>query len=244
MKGKPPGRHKKMMILTASLCVVVTAVVAAKPFQLLGRFKWFPIKEVTFHGGSHVTWPLIEEKCGGIKGTDILAISLSYLHDCIKKMGWVKNVSLSRKLPSRLLITVQEDSAVAISWWNNSWFYFAREGRALGPVKNNEMLNLPLIPQYDALNLTQQETALRIAASVGAWASPTYRHGVTSDITWEAKRGWVIHLARGSSVLLGENVPDENLERFQWLLQKNEGQLLNNSVVDLRMDRKIIVNRP
>ncbi len=87
------------------LFVAGTAVVFLTP--------WFHVDAVTVQGNAQVESADLIEASGINKGESIFAFSLGSVEENLLAVPYVKSVSVKRKLPKTISITVQESTAVA-----------------------------------------------------------------------------------------------------------------------------------
>lgn len=128
-------KHKKIakIIKWTSLFVIITGTIT---FAMLSPM--FNINKITVNGNNKVT----TEKITGLSeiknGTNIFRINKVEIINNIKKDGYIDEVTVKRKLPSTIAITVQERKATFLIEVGNAYAYINNQGYIL-EVSNTKL---------------------------------------------------------------------------------------------------------
>ncbi len=100
-----------------------------------------PIKQVVVEGKlKHLNQALIKTLVLNNIGGGYFTLNLMRVRKRLLKNAWIKNISIRRQWPARLIVNVKEK--VAVSYWNKHAFISA-EGKVFRPVNMDTTLLLP-----------------------------------------------------------------------------------------------------
>ena len=151
----------------------------------------------------------------------------------LEKIGWIDNVTVSRKLPSIIEINITEHKPFALWQHNNKLALINREGHVITRKNANKYLNFPLVIGVDAP-----------AHAAGILDIIYKKPKLSKDIvaaTRVGKRRWNITIDGNIKILL----PEKNYE-MAWdrLLQlQDEKQILDRKIlsIDMRLRDQLII---
>ncbi|MEM8800582.1 MAG: FtsQ-type POTRA domain-containing protein, partial [Pseudomonadota bacterium] len=83
-------------------------------FQESMRDLGFTVSEIEVEGGTHVATDLVIAAAGFDLDSEILPIDLSRAKRAIENLPWVKRASVSRRLPDRLMVHIEEYEPAAL----------------------------------------------------------------------------------------------------------------------------------
>ena len=188
------------------------------------RMPMFALREVHLGGGAtHVTRPQVEEIVKQeVKGT-FFTLNLPQLRAAFEKLPWVREVSLRRRWPARLDVSVVEH--VPLARWGNSAlvnthgevFHAAYDGK---------------LPTFNGPQGTSKEIAIqyeffrRQLAAIGT-------EPVMVQVT--ERRAWQVRLRNGPTLELGREDIETRLARYLQVHERTVGALQRRvDYVDLR----------
>lgn len=122
-RGRFRGLYRVLSVLAVAVALVVACVV------------FFRVNEVTVSGNQRYTAQQIVEASGIKLGDNLITLSKSRVAgNLIAKLPYVRSITIDRKLPDGLLITVEEHVAAAAVSDGESWWYVAAQGKLLERV--------------------------------------------------------------------------------------------------------------
>ncbi|MGQ9557431.1 MAG: cell division protein FtsQ/DivIB [Desulfurispora sp.] len=161
-----PGRYNR----TLGICFFSLAVIAA--FVLL-RSPLFQIQQITVQGNITLSRDRVVDMSGLVPGQNIFKVDLGAARARLLSLPAVKDCSVSRRLPDRIIIVLQERRAAAALPAAGGLWLVDDGGVVIGPATYRG-LNLPLITGAGRLapqaGRQLEDAALRTAlAVVQAW---------------------------------------------------------------------------
>ncbi len=133
----------------------------------------FALREVTVRGHDAATDVELARLAGLALGQNLLAMDVRGMERAIATHPWIKSVSVTRHLPSRVSLEVEEHRAVALLAFGE--LYLVNEaGRPFKRLKPGDVFDLPLITGLGREGFAEGEGAeqLRHAIEVAdAWAA-------------------------------------------------------------------------
>lgn len=134
------------------------------------------LRDVTVAGQSEATDVELVRLAGLALGQNLVAMDVRAMERAISTHPWVKAVSVTRRLPSRVSIEVQEHRAVAMLSLGDLYL-LNEEGKPFKRVKPGDSFDLPLITGVERATLAEGEgaedlrRALEVADAYGATAA-------------------------------------------------------------------------
>lgn len=163
-------QKKKGMLLILILLSALTGMV------LIGA-EIFQIKEITVLGNDKIVYNDIVNRSGIVYGDNIFKLDKELIEKRIEMDPYLDVVSIERKYPDRVIITVREREPAAIIPYLNSYFIIDKEGYILEikselgvieyPIVQGILINSFVVGKRIGVNEEYQLTALqRILDSV------------------------------------------------------------------------------
>lgn len=193
------------------------------------------------------------------KGDPLLTLKLSKVRADLLRYPWIKDVHLSKKIPARVLIWVEEQKPAALidlpkaGKAGASVLYLVNdEGRVFKEVEAHDPKNLPIITGLQGLGDAEMRERLPLVVQlIGKMEeTPGLSTLGVSEFHWDAKKGFSVFTQEPCVRLdLGDFREDgianwtEKLKAFgdSWDDIRRTG--ISPKVVDLSVDRKMIVKR-
>jgi cell division protein FtsQ len=94
----------------------------------------FRLEGVVINGNHHIATDKIISIINADVGTPLFYIKLEQIYNSLKKMNWVEDVYLQRKLPNKIAIYIKERVPVAI-WQNDNKLHLIDSEGILSQVK-------------------------------------------------------------------------------------------------------------
>jgi cell division protein FtsQ len=195
-------------------------------------FTGLRVTNVVIEGRQNTPEPLLWAALGVSKGDPILGFSLEQARERIASLTWVEHVTVERRLPGTILVTLQERRPFAI-WQNKGKFVLIdRSGQLVADRQVAEFHDLPLVvgpgapiaatDLLDALT-ARPELATRVMAGV-----------------WVADRRWNLHMKSGMDIMLPEGHVTVALDRLLQLQQDHAVLDRPLAAIDLRLPDRLV----
>ena len=193
----------------------------------------FKVDDIFVIGRSEISKNKLLKELSIKRGMPIFAVDIEGAKDGLYKISWIKDVYISRKLPNKILVELNERVPVAIWQHNKSLSLIDNEGVILTRKNLKKWKDLPLITGRDSRQSVASLTAL-------LKAEPLIAQEVVSARRIGARR-WDLNLKNGVLVKLPEHDTEFALRRLVSI--DNEKKILdkNINVVDLRAPEKMVV---
>jgi len=135
-------------LLRAALLLSVVAVISAVMIYVYNftiSSPHFKIKEIIVRGGKELTEKDILSLAGIKPSQSLLAINMETVARRIETNPWVKEVSVGRELPSRMIIEVHERTAVALVKRDKGFSLLDLDGVAFKKLDKNDEIDIPVL---------------------------------------------------------------------------------------------------
>lgn len=193
----------------------------------------FKVEQVTLLGRNHADAAAIKQALGISQGSPILSTALTDMKTRLEAIPEIKSATITRRLPSELVVTVTERTPAA--WWQHNGVQqlVDVEGVVLNRAHYPGKLTLPVVVGEDAPKHVSELVALLNT-------EPGLRPDVVAAIR-VGERRWNIELQHEVIVMLPEENPAKAWARFATMAQKEA--LLSKSIrsVDMRVEDRIFI---
>lgn len=204
--------------------VCVKGIFRIKKVEVESSFKNFSKEDIINASGVAVD--------GNLYSVDLAAVQKNIL-----KNEWVKEVSVSRKLPSTLWIYAGEFEPVALISMNGLYLVDA-EGNIFKELSSGDDRNLPVITGVE----TEDEIAGSIEMLNTYMRSRVSNFFVPSEVHFDKIKGYSFVLAHmGVVVRVGFDKVFDKLERFYSLMGTISSYKEKMRYVDLNVPGKVVV---
>ncbi|MBP2229087.1 cell division protein FtsQ [Azospirillum agricola] len=200
----------------------------------------FSLNEILVVGRTETERDAVMQALGVHRGEPILGIDLAEAKTRLEELPWVSSVSIERRLPGILYISLSERQPMAIWQHERRFTVIDRAGRPLADAvelarRGNQRIDT--LPQVIGANAPQQVQSLLAALD----RVPAIRPRVTSA-SWISDRRWNLQLDNGVTIKLpeGDGMP---IALRQLAEMEATGRVLDRDIVavDLRQpDRAIL----
>ena len=193
----------------------------------------FKVKEILVTGREQV--PVDELlACLNIReDMPIFGINIIEARKSLVVLPWVRDVSISRRLPDTIIVELKERVPVALWQYQKEISVIDRNGIFLTSDNLNIWKRLPLVVGEDAPEHMNELFALLNV-------EPEISNVLVSAVRMGGRR-WDLHLKNGISVKLPEQDQALALRRLALLVE--QGNILNRNIkrIDMRQSEKIVV---
>ena len=194
----------------------------------------FPFKELNVHGETHrVNREQVKLIVAKHIHGNFFTLDLIKTRDAFEKLPWVQTVSMRRRLPDTLEVSIKEHKALArwddIALVNTQGALFDAASDADLPVfygPNNSVIELT--ERYEILSKALSKTGMKI-----------------TKVSLSARRAWEIETDKGILIALGRENIKSRLEKFSNAYQTTLGDLnVDIKYADLRYPNGFAVRKP
>jgi cell division protein FtsQ len=182
------------------------------------------------------------------KGDNILTLRLGEVRERVLRYPWVKDVRLSKRFPARLFLWVDEEEPAALLEMESSHLYLVnREGKVFKKLDADDPKDFPILT-----GLAEEEVPERLprlmALVKSLETSDLFNAIGVSEARWDSKTGLslftkepCIQLTLGPEE--GALTWEQRIHRFVQAWGTIQGEGKNPTVVDLSLDRRIVVKQ-
>lgn len=230
-------------LAVGAVLVVVQAVRAVDPAGRvravaeglggLGEGMGFTVQQVILEGRHNTPTDMIRAALGVSRGDPILQVSPEATRARLETIAWIQRAHVERRLPSTLLVRIEERRPFAIWQHNGRFVIIDREGKVVAADGLDQFGPLPLLVGAGAdtagaalhdLLRRESEVAERVQAMVRIH-----------------ERRWNLRLHNGTDVLLPEGAEAAAIQRLGEL--QREARLLDRplAAIDLRLPDRLVL---
>ncbi len=172
----------------------------------------------------------------GVQG-NFLTVNLDNLRQSLQTLPWVRNVSVRREFPDRLVVEIEEHKALA--HWNDEALV-NQQGEVFFAETTQKL------PRFIGVEGGSAEVSEAYAAFDNQLA---VLHLQVTQLVLSARHAWQLHLSNGTVVELGREQLQERLARFvayqmtEDAGQKEQEKKSQDVVVDMRYRNGFAVRR-
>jgi cell division protein FtsQ len=207
---------------------------------------YFQIKEVIVRGCKELTEKEILSYAAIKPSQNLLAINLGTIARRIESNPWVKEVSIGREFPNRLIIDLQERTAVALVKRDNGFNLLDLDGVAFKKLEKNDEVDIPVLngcysDNNDSALFTKSLELLRYLSASKEF--PTI--GNIAEIHGHEVFGLSLFTDSGLCIRLGFDSYENKLKRLNTVMADLErrNMKLGFMVIDLNDPAKIAVQK-
>jgi cell division protein FtsQ len=228
----------------AAVCGVSFALWKSGSFARIGTFAseqtyaltaaaGFRVDEIVITGRSHVPQDQILKRLGAAHGASIFSVDLEEAKAALLEIPRLKEARVSRRLPSRIVVSIAEREPVALWQYNKKISLIDADGVILSSDNLDAYGDLPLVVGDDA-----GKTAAALFALLKAEPE------ISSEIASAARVGdrrWDLHLKNGVVVMLPAQDAELALARLARVEARDK--ILSKDIlrIDLRLPDKMVV---
>jgi cell division protein FtsQ len=193
----------------------------------------FGVKQIYVEGRSHVSPAMLKQAMKLNQGDPILAVSVEELASRLVTLPEVRQVSVTRKLPDTLHITLEERVPAALWQHAGTYSVIDRDGVEL----NRPIKSLPA----DMLLVVGEDAPKHMTALLALLEkTPEMRREIEAAVR-VGERRWNIRMKQGITVMLPEEGAGEAWKKFASMAEQE--RLLSKAVrsVDLRLQDRVFI---
>ncbi len=200
----------------------------------VGHFLGLSLRECLIEGRVRTSTDDVWGALGCSWGTNIFACSLRRVHENMKKLPWVKDVVIIRRLPSTLLVCIKEKKPMAV-WQNNG-------KKVLISDEGDVIAGVPVSDDY--LVVTGKDAPMHTWRLLKSLEDYKEKLPKVCAATFLRSQRWDIYLEDKTCVKLSEKNIDESLRRLVRVLQWQREKKRTITTIDLRFIDAVIMDMP
>jgi cell division protein FtsQ len=240
MPALPSFNLNSLALIPLLMLMVLTGLwVKHKAMGALQDSSGLKLSKVMVEGAHYLTQDEVLKTADLTLGDGMFKVDLEDLNQKLKKLSWVDQVFVERRLPSSILISIRERKPVALLD-NGNLYGVDKEGRILNP--SDALLNqdLPLISgvsfSADAVGTTQ--TAQVLKPALDFFSFMTEKDGVlahdVSEVNLSEPESLKVTFINGTQVTFNTKVSDTDLKRMALVLGDLNEKGKKASTMDFR----------
>jgi cell division protein FtsQ len=199
----PPDRRERHRKVGA--IVFITVVVLGAAAVTLTRSPFFAARTIEVRGASHVPRSQVLRIAGVTTDTNVFTLDAGAAERRLERDPWIAEATVTKDLPSALVIDVHERVAVAVAESDGVLRLVADDGAFLEAASPRVAIGMPSIVTADAEETEPSPEAVGGAARAIAAMAPTLRRRI-DGISILADGQLRVDLSSGSSASYGEAV--------------------------------------
>lgn len=212
---------------------------------------YFEIKHVVLKGLNRLNQTEVLELTALNKPANILTVRLGVMGLALKGHAWVKDVSLTRKVPDTIIVEIIERKPLAILDFKNK-FYVDEEAIPFKRVQPGEDLKLPVITGITRMQFLKEPEAtkkyIKIAfglLNILKKRSDQFRPENIAELNLDEARGVTVFTRDQVEVKVGFGKFEEKFNRLGRVLAllKIRGQEKGLVYINLECGPKVIIRR-
>lgn len=191
------------------------------------------IRDIIVEGRNETPKEAILEAIGVESGDPILSFDPTLAKTRIEALPWIAHVSIERRLPDSLYVTLIEKKPIALWQFQEKLSLIDSDGTSIPDVDRSKYKNLPLIVGEDAPKFAP--------SFFDILESESHLKSLIASAVIIGKRRWDLHLKNGMIVKLPEN--NASAAWTQLALLDQEHKLLDRdiAIIDFRLPDRLII---
>ncbi|MBW8308255.1 MAG: cell division protein FtsQ/DivIB [Candidatus Paracaedibacteraceae bacterium] len=186
----------------------------------------FSLNEVYVYGRNHTESQRLLEQVQLRKGDPIFKFSPEEIRQNIKQISWVKDVTVQRRLPDTIYISIEERIPVALWQHRQKHYLVDADGVIISDKSIHQYSHLVVVVGSDAPRHAPH--LLKLLDQV-----PQLKKRI-SAIVWVGERRWNLLLDKTIEVKLPEKDPEGAIKRLLKVLKNDKLDFTQIKSIDLR----------
>lgn len=234
----------RTVLLLSAVSIIVAGMIYGYIFTISSSY--FQIKEIIVNGCKEITEKEILSYAAVKPSQNLLAINLGTITRRIESNPWVKEVSIGREFPNRLIINLQERTAVALVKRDNGFNLLDVDGVVFKKHEKNDEVDIPVLngcssDDNESVIFTKSLELLRYLSASNEF--PTIRN--IAEIHGHEVFGLSLFTDSGLCIRLGFDSYENKLKRLNTVMADLErrNMKLGFLLIDLNDPAKITVQQ-
>jgi cell division protein FtsQ len=231
-------------LLLSTISIVGAGMICGYNFAISSPY--FQIKEIIVHGCKELTEKEILSYAAIKPSQNLLAINLGTIARRIESNSWVKEASIGKEFPNRLIIDIQERTAIALVKRDNGFNLLDVDGVVFKKLEKNDEVDIPVLngcysDDKDSVIFTKSLELLRYLSASHEF--PTIRN--VAEIHGHEVFGLSLFTDSGLCIRLGFDSYENKLKRLNTVMADLERRNMNLGflLIDLNDPAKIAVQK-
>ena len=217
-------KRKKILILLIIFFLTSTFY----PHNLKNKF--FSLKIVTVQSEQNIYDNVIRSKLKNYYGQNLLFLKKKLIIDSLRKIDFIENIKIVKKLPNELIIIFEEIVPIAIYEKNSDQFLISDSGKLVKIVNHDKYNNLPQVYQMESV-----KEFIIFYSTLKETEFPT---DLIRNFVFFRIGRWDLELFDGTIIKLPSLNVAKSLKKLNSLLKSQ--YLGNVNLIDLRIENQII----
>jgi cell division protein FtsQ len=234
----------RTVLLLSAVSIIVAGMIYGYIFTISSSY--FQIKEIIVNGCKEITEKEILSYAAIKPSQNLLAINLGTITRRIESNPWIKEVSIGREFPNRLIINLQERTAVALVKRDNGFNLLDVDGVVFKKHEKNDEVDIPVLngcfsDDNESVISTKSLELLRYLSASNEF--PTIRN--IAEIHGHEVFGLSLFTDSGLCIRLGFDSYENKLKRLNTVMADLErrNMKLGFLLIDLNDPAKITVQQ-
>jgi cell division protein FtsQ len=193
----------------------------------------FKVKDILVTGRKQISEDALLASLSVKQNAPIFGISIADAQKSLSGISWVKDVTISRRLPDAIIVELKERQPAALWQYQKKISLIDQEGAVLTAENLSPWKSLPLVVGEDAPKHIAELAGLLNAEPVIA--------GALGSAVRINNRRWDLHLQNGMVVKLPEQDSELALRRLVTLQAQKKIFDRNIAAIDLRQPERLMV---
>jgi cell division protein FtsQ len=221
-------QQKRLLLRRAVLVAMIILLTAVPAAWLVKRYaQSFTVQAVTIEGEFHneQAHEIEHALLPYVKG-DFFTADLANARTALLELSWIREVSLKRRWPNRIIVKIEEQVPVAV--WNGTGFL----NDAAGVFRHRYVDESQVLPQLSG----PEGSAPEVLAQFTLWNDWLRQTGLhLTGIRLDERRSWTLVIADGITIDLGKEKIEARLQRFLRAFPRYlQPRMANIRAIDLR----------
>ncbi len=233
----------KRLLAAAAFSVLVLS--SLHLYNYLTTAEWLAVEEIQLEGVCRINPAVLETLLDDIRGQNILLISLDRYTQRIAGHPRIREATIRRVLPNRVVCRVEEREPVALIFAGR-FFEVDAYGMVLGEDDLSQVLDLPIITGISKDDASEgricKDARLQDALETLEYCK-RFGGRFAQDIS-ELKVGTggitIVSLKENSTLLLGDSDYENRLKKYFLLRDSITEQEQSAKVIDLRFEDQVV----
>jgi cell division protein FtsQ len=179
--------------------------------------EYFTIRKIEVNGTNYFTRDAVLETIGLHEGMNSFSVNIEGIEVALRKTPWVRNVSVTRRLPDEFTIDIEERIPAFWVTKDNTLLYVDSNGNLIAPVETRNFLSLPSLELEHGGEVLLDK--LELFVNQLKITSLPLELGNASWLRLSAARGFELFLEKhGLIISIGTDDWEKNLRRLGMVL--------------------------
>lgn len=140
-------KYQKVIVSVLSSFLIMFVVIfgGINLYSYITKSDNFLLEEINITGENYLTEEEVTELAGLQKNTNILQYKIDQIEANLLKSDWIQDVKITRSLPSKFTIEIQERKPIFVVLNNKELYYLDNKAQYIAKVEKNKFIGLPVL---------------------------------------------------------------------------------------------------